>query len=67
MSAVRLIFAGTPEVAVPALAAIAASEHEVVAVITRPDARVGRGRVLAPSPVKVRAQELGLDVWTPAS
>ncbi|HNQ06231.1 MAG TPA: methionyl-tRNA formyltransferase [Tetrasphaera sp.] len=63
----RLIFAGTPEVAVPALAAIAASEHEVVAVITRPDARAGRGRVLAPSPVKVRAQELGLDVWTPAS
>lgn len=63
----RLIFAGTPEVALPALDAIAASDHELVAVITRPDARAGRGRVLAPSPVKARALELGVDVWTPAT
>lgn len=63
----RVIFAGTPEVALPALDAIAASEHELLAVVTRPDARAGRGRTVAPSPVKARAVELGVDVWTPAS
>lgn len=61
----RLIFAGTPEVAVPSLRALADSDHEVVAVVTRPDARVGRGRRLEPSPIKVVAQELGLRVLTP--
>ena len=40
----RVVFAGTPEVAVPALEAIAASEHELVGVVTRPDAPAGRGR-----------------------
>lgn len=63
----RLIFAGTPQVAVPSLRALADSDHEVVAVITRPDARVGRGRRLEPSPVKVAAEELGLPVLTPTS
>lgn len=59
---VRLIFAGTPHVAVPSLEALLASEHEVVAVLTRPDAPVGRKRVLTPSPVKVRAQAAGIPV-----
>ncbi|CAM3926969.1 methionyl-tRNA formyltransferase [Janibacter anophelis] len=63
----RLIFAGTPQVAVPSLRALLDSDHEVVAVVTRPDARVGRGRHLEPSPVKVVAEEAGLEVLTPAS
>jgi methionyl-tRNA formyltransferase len=63
----RLIFAGTPEVAVPALERLAASTHEVVAVITRPDAPAGRGRAPRPSPVAVRAQEMGIAVLRPAS
>lgn len=62
----RLAFAGTPEVALPSLEALLSSEHEVVAVITRPDARAGRGRALLPSPVRVRAEEAGLEVLTPA-
>ena len=62
---VRLIFAGTPEVAVPSLRALLDSDHEVVAVVTRPDARVGRGRRLGPSPVRVVAEEAGLEVLTP--
>lgn len=62
----RLAFAGTPEVALPSLEALLSSEHEVVAVITRPDARAGRGRGLLPSPVRVRAEEAGLEVLTPA-
>ncbi|WP_068323617.1 methionyl-tRNA formyltransferase [Janibacter terrae] len=63
----RLIFAGTPEVAVPSLRALLDADHEVVAVVTRPDARVGRGRRLGSSPVKVLAQEAGLEVLTPTS
>ena len=62
----RLAFAGTPEVALPSLEALLSSEHDVVAVITRPDARAGRGRGLLPSPVRVRAEEAGLEVLTPA-
>jgi methionyl-tRNA formyltransferase len=61
----RVIFAGTPEVAVPALDAIAASPHELVAVITRPDAPAGRGRKLLASPVAQRAEELGIPVLKP--
>ncbi len=57
-----IVFAGTPEVAVPALEALVASDHTVRAVLTRPDAPVGRKRVLTPSPVKARALELGLPV-----
>lgn len=67
ISRVRLLFAGTPEVAVPSLRALVASDHEVVAVLTRPDARLGRGRHLEPSPVRVAAEDLGLPVLTPAS
>lgn len=62
----RLVFAGTPEVAVPALDAIASSPHELVGVVTRPDAPSGRGRKLTPSPVAQRAEELGLPVLKPA-
>lgn len=57
----RLVFAGTPAVAVPTLQALAA-DHEIVAVITRPDAPQGRKRTLTPSPVAVAAEELGLPV-----
>ena len=62
------MFAGTPAVAVPSLRALLAAErHEVVAVVTRPDARAGRGRTLAASPVKEVATEHGVPVLTPAS
>ncbi|MGO2639242.1 MAG: methionyl-tRNA formyltransferase [Corynebacterium flavescens] len=63
----RIVFAGTPEPAVVALEKLLASEHEVVAVITRPDARRGRGRSLHPSPVKELAQSHGIEVLTPAT
>ncbi|MEV7971849.1 methionyl-tRNA formyltransferase [Cellulomonas sp. NPDC089187] len=63
----RLIFAGTPAVALPSLDALLASRHDVVAVITRPAARAGRGRTLRPSPVAERAQAEGIEVLTPAS
>ncbi|MGW0507277.1 methionyl-tRNA formyltransferase [Micromonospora sp. NPDC003241] len=62
----RVIFAGTPAVAVPALAAVAASRHELVAVVTRPDAPAGRGRGLQRSPVGAWADEHGVEVLTPA-
>ncbi|GAA2092434.1 methionyl-tRNA formyltransferase [Kitasatospora saccharophila] len=61
----RLVFAGTPEVAVPALDALLASRHEVVAVVTRPDAPAGRGRKLVASPVAQRAEEAGIEVLKP--
>ncbi|GAB3140870.1 methionyl-tRNA formyltransferase [Micromonospora sonneratiae] len=61
----RLVFAGTPAVAVPALDAIAASGHELVAVVTRPDAPAGRGRGLVRSPVGAWADERGVEVLTP--
>lgn len=62
----RLVFAGTPEVAVPALDALIASDrHEVVAVVTRPDAPAGRGRKLVASPVAERAEEAGIEVLKP--
>ena len=63
----RLVFAGTPEVALPSLAALIDSRHEVVAVVTRPDAPAGRGRRLHPSPVRAFAQGRGIPVLTPAS
>ncbi len=61
----RLVFAGTPEVAVPSLEALLASRHEVVAVVTRPDAPAGRGRRLTASPVALRAERDGLEVLKP--
>jgi methionyl-tRNA formyltransferase len=63
---VRLVFAGTPDVAVPALQALLDSDrHDVVAVITRPDAPAGRGRRLTRSPVGALADKAGLEVLTP--
>jgi methionyl-tRNA formyltransferase len=63
----RLVFAGTPEPAVPALQALLdSSRHEVVAVVTRPDAAAGRGRRLVRSPVGALADEHGIEVLTPA-
>lgn len=61
----RVVFAGTPEVAVPALDAVAESRHELVGVVTRPDAPAGRGRRLVASPVAQRAEELGVPVLKP--
>lgn len=61
----RLLFAGSPAAAVPSLEALLGSRHEVVAVLTRPDARVGRGRTLQPSAVGAFARERGLTVLTP--
>jgi methionyl-tRNA formyltransferase len=63
---VRLVFAGTPEVALPALRALAASRHTVAAVVTRPDAPAGRGRRTVASPVAALAQELGIAALKPA-
>lgn len=62
----RLVFAGTPEVAVPSLDALLGSDHEVVAVVTRPDAAAGRGRRMEASPVRRRAESAGVEVLTPA-
>ena len=57
----RLVFAGTPDAAVPSLRLLAASGHEIAAVVTRRDAPVGRKRVITPSPVALVAEELGID------
>ncbi len=62
----KVVLAGTPEVALPSLDAIAASDHELVGVVTRPDAPAGRGRRLVASPVAARAEELGVPVLKPA-
>ncbi len=63
----KIIFAGTPEFARPALAALLATEHEVCAVYTQPDRPAGRGRKLAASPVKQMAVEQGIPIMQPAS
>ncbi|MEV6966464.1 methionyl-tRNA formyltransferase [Hamadaea sp. NPDC051192] len=61
----RLVFAGTPEVALPSLDALAASDHELVAVVTRPDAPAGRGRHVVRSPAGAWADDHGIEVLTP--
>ncbi|WP_104090384.1 MULTISPECIES: methionyl-tRNA formyltransferase [unclassified Cryobacterium] len=58
----KLVFAGTPEVAVPSLTALAGTDHEIVSVITRADAPLGRKRTLTPSPVAQAATERGYPV-----
>lgn len=63
----RVVFAGTPEPAAVALRSLLASHHEVVAVVTRPSARAGRGRRVAQSPVSGIAQDAGIEVLSPAS
>ncbi|GAA1275120.1 methionyl-tRNA formyltransferase [Planotetraspora silvatica] len=63
----RLVFAGTPDTALPSLRALLDSpRHEVVAVVTRPDAQSGRGRQVHPSPVAQLAEESGIEVLKPA-
>jgi methionyl-tRNA formyltransferase len=61
----RVVFAGTPEVALPTLRAVAASDHDLVGVVTRPDAPAGRGRRLLASPVAELAEQLGVPVLKP--
>lgn len=62
----RILFMGSPDFAVPPLRAICErTRHEVVAAVTQPDRPQGRGRAVAPPPVKVAAQELGLPVMQP--
>ncbi len=63
----KLVFAGTPKVAIPSLETLISSEHEVVAVITQPSAKSGRGRELQPSPVHELAQSNGIEVLHPES
>ena len=60
-----MVFAGTPEFAVPALDALHSSGHEISLVLTQPDRPAGRGRKPSPSPVKLRALELGLAIEQP--
>ncbi|QKW35229.1 methionyl-tRNA formyltransferase [Actinomadura sp. NAK00032] len=62
----RLVFAGTPDTALPALTALLGSSHEVVGVVTRPDRPAGRGRRLSASPVGELAAEAGVEVLKPA-
>jgi methionyl-tRNA formyltransferase len=62
----RVVFAGTPQAAVPSLDALLASRHEVAAVVTRPDAPAGRGRHVESSPIARRAAAAGLELLTPA-
>ena len=63
----RIVFMGTPDFAVPALGALVAAGHEIVAVYSQPARRSGRGKAVTPSPVQARAEALGLPVLTPAS
>jgi methionyl-tRNA formyltransferase len=65
VTGVRLVFAGTPAVALPSLDVLAASAHDLVAVVTRPDAPAGRGRHVVRSPVGAWADERGIEVLTP--
>ena len=63
----RLAFMGTPEFAVPSLAELIASGHEIVAVYSQPPRPKGRGQKLTPSPVHAFAEAMGLPVFTPES
>lgn len=63
----KIIFAGTPEFAVPALAALIAAGHQIVMVLTQPDRPAGRGMKLKPSPVKVLAEQYFLPVFQPVT
>jgi methionyl-tRNA formyltransferase len=61
----KVLFWGTPAYAVPSLNALQAAGHQLVGVVSQPDRRRGRGKDLMPSPVKARALELGIPVFTP--
>jgi methionyl-tRNA formyltransferase len=65
MSQKRIIFAGTPQFAVPSLLALLNSKHTVCAVYTQPDRKAGRGRKLQSSPVKLVALDSGIDIYQP--
>ncbi|MBK1703120.1 methionyl-tRNA formyltransferase [Halochromatium glycolicum] len=67
MAATRILFAGTPDFAVPALSALIAAEWSVVGVYTQPDRPAGRGRKTVPGPVKQVALDAGLPVFQPPS
>lgn len=62
----RIVYLGTPEFALPALKALAETDHDIQLVVTQPDRPSGRGRKLTPPPVKVLAEQLGLKIWQPA-
>jgi methionyl-tRNA formyltransferase len=61
----NILFWGTPDYAVPTLLALHQAGHQLVGVVSQPDRRRGRGKTLVPSPVKAKALELGLRVFTP--
>ncbi len=61
----RLVFMGTPHFSVLPLRALAKAGHDIAGVVTRIDKRAGRGRAMAPPPVKIAALEMGLDVYQP--
>ena len=61
----NILFWGTPDYAVPTLVALHQAGHTLVGVVTQPDRRRGRGKTLIPSPVKAKALEMGLKVFTP--
>ena len=65
MAGLRIIFMGTPEIAVPSLEALVSAGHEIAAVVTQPDKPRGRGQKLAAGPVKAFAEERGLRVLQP--
>lgn len=62
MTALRVVFAGSPNAAVPSLRALAGSRHEIAAVVTREDSPQGRKRIMTPTPVAATAEELGLPI-----
>ena len=61
----RIVFMGTPSIAVGTLEALLKADHEVVGVFTQPDKPVGRKQILTPPPVKVFAEENGITVYQP--
>ncbi|WP_336973946.1 methionyl-tRNA formyltransferase [Sphingobium aromaticiconvertens] len=63
----RIIYMGTPDFAVPALDALSAAGHAIVAVYSQPPRPAGRGKALRPSPVHAKAEEMGIEVRTPVS
>ncbi len=65
MKPLRLVFMGTPEIAREALEALVRAGHQVLAVITQPDRRAGRGRKLSRTPVAAAAERRGIEVWQP--
>lgn len=61
----RIVFMGTPDFAVPCLKVLLENKHDIAAVVTQPDRAKGRGKKLAPPPVKVLAEEAGIPVYQP--